>query len=239
VKKCIGYEINADVVDCTFGSTANLTKPLSNIKFLMGDKAQYTSYLNIENCDFNLIDGVNERNIIFNKRDGEYKALNCKFKGGRYFLSSLNNGEFINCEFDKVAVLPNTQFLDNSQIILFKNCIMPIEGYLLKFAPNAYSRGISNVVFENCIITDLGNHKLDGYGAGSALINAFSKPVEGSSVTFKNCTIDKSVGLLLEGYGDTSNGFKLDLIFENTPLSENLQIQDKYNFKNFVNLIIK
>ena len=239
VKKCIGYEINADVVDCIFGSTANLTRPLSNVKFLMSDKTQYTSYLNIENCDFNLIDGVNERSIIFNKRDGEYKALNCKFKGGRYFLSSLNNGEFINCEFDKVAVLANTSLLDNSKIILFKNCIMPIEGYLLKFAPNAYSRGVSKVVFENCTITDLGNHKLDNYGAGSALINAFSKPVEGSSVTFKNCTIDKSVGLLLEGYGATSNGFKLDLIFENTLLSENLQIQDRCNFKDFVNLIIK
>lgn len=239
VKKCTGYEIDADVVDCTFGSTANLTRPLSNIKFLMSDKAQYTSYLNIENCDFDLIDGVNERSITFNKRDGEYKILNCRFKGGRYLLYYPNNGEFIDCVFDKVAIFPNTQLLDNSEIILFKNCIMPIEGYLLKFAPNAYSRGVSNVVFENCIITDLGNHKLDGYGAGSALINAFSKPVEGSSVTFKNCTIDKSVGLLLEGFGDTSNGFKLDLIFENTPLSENLQIQNRYNFKDFVNLIIK
>ena len=239
VKKCIGHEIDADVVDCTLGSTSNLTKPLSNIKFLMNDKPKYTSYLNIENCDFNLIDGVNETEIRFNKRDGECNVLNCRFKGGRYLLTYLNNGEFINCEFDKVAVLANTSFLDNTKIILFKNCIMPIEGYLLQFAPNAYSRGVSNVVFENCIITDLGNPKLDVYGAGSALINAFSKPVEGSSVTFKNCTIDKSVGLLLEGYGDTSNGFKLDVIFENTPLSENLQIQDKHNFKNFVNLIIK
>lgn len=237
VKKCIAHEINADIVDCTLGSTSNLTRPLSNIKFLISDKLHHTSYLNTKNCDFDLIDGVNETEIRFNKRDGECNVLNCKFKGGRYFLSSLNNGEFIDCEFDKVAVLANTSFLDNSKIILFKNCIMPIEGYLLKFAPNAYSRGVSNVVFENCIITDLGNHKLDVYGFGSALINAFSKPIEGSSITFKNCTIDKSVGLLLEGYGNPPDEFKLDLIFENTPLLENLKIQD--NFKDFVNLIIK
>ena len=59
--------------------------------------------------------------------------------------------------------------------------------------------------------------------------------MEGSSITFRNCTIDKPTGALLEGYNAT--GWKLDLIFENTPLSDNLQIKDKV--KQCVNLIIK
>ena len=67
------------------------------------------------------------------------------------------------------------------------------------------------------------------------MINAFSKPIEGSSITFRNCTIDKPTGALLEGYNAT--GWKLDLIFENTPLSDNLQIKD--DLKQYVNLIIK
>ena len=72
----------------------------------------------------------------------------------------------------------------------------------------------------------------------TSLIDAYSQPLEGSSITFRNCTINKPTGLLLEGHNSISiDEFKLDLIFENTPLSENLQIQDKY--KNFVNLIIK
>ena len=66
------------------------------------------------------------------------------------------------------------------------------------------------------------------------MINAFSKPMEGSSITFRNCTIDKPTGRLLEGYG---SGHVLNLIFENTPLSDNLQIKD--NLKQSINLIIK
>ena len=70
------------------------------------------------------------------------------------------------------------------------------------------------------------------------MINAFSKPMEGSSITFRNCTIDKPTGLLLDGtsWGGTS-GCELNLIFENTPLSDNLQIKD--NLKQSINLIIK
>ena len=75
---------------------------------------------------------------------------------------------------------------------------------------------------------------LDGYGRGSELINVFSKPMEGSSITFRNCTIDKPTGRLLEGYG---SGHVLNLIFENTPLSDNLQIKD--NLKQSINLIIR
>ena len=73
-----------------------------------------------------------------------------------------------------------------------------------------------------------------GYNLGSALISVFSKPMEGSSITFRNCTIDKPTGLLLESRSFT---WKLDLILENTPLSDNLQIMDKA--KQCVNLIIK
>ena len=66
-----------------------------------------------------------------------------------------------------------------------------------------------------CIITDTDNKDI-------ALIYTNTKPMEGSSITFRNCTIDKPTGALLEGYNAT--GWKLDLIFENTPISDNLQI---------------
>ena len=242
IKNCVAKQINGETDNCTAYSLPSTTKTVDDCNFILSNEVQYIGDISINNSTFSLADGVEARNFSFNKKNGQIKFMNCEFRGGLYNLTNhntFNSGEFINCDFDKVAISVNCQYTDNTETIVFKNCIMPIEGYLLRFSPHAYSRGVSNVVFENCIITDLGNHKLDGYGAGSALINAFSKPVEGSSVTFKNCTIDKSVGLLLEGYGDTSNGFKLDLIFENTPLSENLQIQDKYNFKDFVNLIIK
>jgi hypothetical protein len=242
IKNCVAKQINGEINNCTAYSLPNTTKTVDGCNFILSNEVQYISDISISNSTFSLADGVETRMFSFNKKNGQIKFMNCDFRGGFYDLTNhhtFNSGEFINCNFDKVAISVNCQYTDNTETIVFKNCIMPIEGYLLRFSPFAYSRGVSKVVFENCTITDLGNHKLDGYGAGSALINAFSKPVEGSSVTFKNCTIDKSVGLLLEGYSDTSNGFKLDLIFENTPLSENLQIQDKYNFKNFVNLIIK
>ena len=242
IKNCVAKQINGEVDNCTAYSLPNTTKTVDGCNFILSNEVQYIGDISISNSTFSLADGVEIRKFSFNKKNGQIKFMNCDFRGGFYDLANhnaFNSGEFINCNFDKVAISVNCGYTDNTETIVFKNCIMPIEGYLLKFTPYAYSRGVLNVVFENCIITDLGNHKLDGYGAGSALINAFSKPIEGSSVTFKNCTIDKSVGLLLEGYGDTSNGFKLDLIFENTPLSENLQIQERYNFKNFVNLIIK
>ena len=70
---------------------------------------------------------------------------------------------------------------------------------------------------------------------GTSLIHAYSKPIEGSSVIFRNCTIDKPTGALLTGYNSTD--CKLNLIFENTLLSDNLQLND--NQKPCVNLIIK
>ena len=163
--------------------------------------------------------------------------MNCDFKGGLYEFANnnaFNSGEFTNCKFDKFTMNVNCTFADNTGTIVFKNCVLPIDGCLIKLSPHAYSKGIVNVIFEDCIITDSGDFTLDLYGAGSALINAFSKPIEGSSITFRNCTIDKPTGLLLEGYG---SGHVLNLIFENTPLSDNLQIKD--NLKQFINLIIK
>ena len=164
--------------------------------------------------------------------------MDCDFRGGRYELvnhNTFNSGEFINCNFDKVKIEVSCQYEDNTKTIVFKNCVLPIDGCLIKLAPHAYSKGIVNVIFEDCIITDSGEFTLDGYNMGSALINAFSKPMEGSSITFRNCTIDKPTGLLLECYN--SSDWKLNLIFENTPLSDNLQIKDKV--KQCVNLIIK
>ena len=67
------------------------------------------------------------------------------------------------------------------------------------------------------------------------MINAFSKPMEGSSIIFRNCTIDKPTGNLLTS--SSGADWKLNLIFENTPLSDNLQLNDAQ--KQYVNLIIK
>ena len=239
MKNCKGHEMIGELINCTIGSVANLKGELHNNKFLLDDGLQYISDMNLVDCDFELVEGVTQRNFRFNKRDGVIALTNCDFKGGRYWLVHPFNANFNNCTFDSMRVEVNASYEDNDGVVYFKDCVLPIDGCLLKIGANAYNRGIINVIFENCTIVDSGNYTLDGYGAGSALMNAFAKPIEGSSVTFKNCIIDKSMGLLLEGYGNTSNGFKLDLIFENTPLSENLKIQDKYNFKDFINVIIK
>ena len=60
--------------------------------------------------------------------------------------------------------------------------------------------------------------------------------MEGSSITFRNCTIDKPTGDLIGGYNNGID-WKLNLIFENTSLSDNLQIKD--NLKQSIDLIIK
>ena len=237
VKNCVAKQINGEVKNCTAYSLPNTTKTVNGCNFILSDEIQYIWDISISNSSFCLAEGVTSRKFSFNKRDALVKFTDCDFRGGRYELinhNTFNSGEFINCNFDKVRIEVNCQYKDNTKTIVFKNCVLPIDGCLIKLSPFAYSEGITNVIFEDCIITDSGEFKLDGYGAGSALINAFSKPIEGSSITFRNCTIDKPTGLLLEGYG---SGHVLNLIFENTPLSDNLQIKD--NLKQFINLIIK
>ena len=217
----------------------NITTPVEGCKFILSDEVQYIGDISISNCSFCLAEGVTARRFSFNKRDALIKFMNCDFRGGLYELTNhniFNSGEFTNCNFDKFTVNVNCALSDNTKTIVVKNCTLPIDGCLIKLASNAYSKGIVNVIFEDCIITDSGEFTLDCYGAGSALINAFSKPMEGSSITFRNCTIDKPTGLLLEGYNAT--GWKLDLIFENTPLSDNLRILNGTQ-KQCVNLIIK
>ena len=237
IKNCIAKQINAEVKNCTAYSLPNIATPVDGCNFILSNEIQYIGDISISNSPFCLAEGVKYRRFSFNKRDALVKFMNCDFRGGLYELVNhniFNSGEFINCNFDKVKIEVNCQYEDNTKTIIFKNCVLPIDGCLIKLSPHAYSKGIVNVIFEDCIITDSGEFKLDGYGAGSALINAFSKPIEGSSITFRNCTIDKPTGLLLEGYG---SGHILNLIFENTPLSDNLQIKD--NLKQSINLIIK
>ena len=237
IKNCVSKQINDEAETCISYSLPITNKPVEGCKFILSDEVQYIGSMSISNCSFCLAEGVTSRRFSFNERNALIKFMNCDFKGGLYNLADhniFNNGEFINCNFDKFTMSVNCTFADNTGTIVFKNCVLPIDGCLIKLSPHAYSKGIVNVIFEDCIITDSGEFKLDGYGAGSALINAFSKPIEGSSITFRNCTIDKPTGLLLEGYG---SGHVLNLIFENTPLSDNLQIKD--NLKQSINLIIK
>lgn len=235
VKNCVAKQINGEVKNCMAYSLPNTTKQVEDCKFVLSDEIQRIGDISISNCSFSLAEGVTSRLFKFNKRDALVKFMNCDFKGGLYQLANLNSGEFINCNFDKVKIEINCEIADNTGTIVFKNCVLPIDGCLIKLSPHAYSKGIVNVIFENCIITDSGVLKLDGYNMGSALISVFSLPMEASSITFRNCTIDKPTRALLESY--KSSGWKLDLILENTPLSDNLQIKD--NAKQCVNLIIK
>ena len=238
IKNCVSKQINGESQNCTTYSLPNTTKQVEDCKFILSHEIQYIGDISISNCSFSLAEGVTSRKFSFNKRDALVNFTNCDFKGGLYYLANHNifsSGEFINCNFDKVKIEANCQYKDNTKTIVFKNCVLPIDGCLIKLSPHAYSQGIVNVIFEDCIITDSGEFTLDGYGRGSELINAFSKPMEGSSIIFRNCTIDKPTGLLLECYN--SSDWKLNLIFENTPLSDNLQIKEKA--KQCVNLIIK
>ena len=238
IKNCVAKQINGEFENCIAYSLPNTTKQVDGCKFILSDEIQYIGDISISNCSFNLAEGVTSRILSFNKKDALVKFMNCDFKGGKYRLANhntFNSGEFINCNFDKVTTEVNCQYMDNTKTIVYKNCILPIDGCLIKLTPFAYSKGIINVIFEDCIITDSGEFTLDGYGRGSELINVFSKPMEGSSITFRNCTIDKPTGNLLTSPSGTD--WKLNLIFENTPLSDNLQLNDTQ--KQYVNLIIK
>ena len=238
IKNCVAKQINGEADNCTAYSLPNTTKTVNGCNFILSNEVQYISNISISNSTFSLTDGVETRRFSFNKKNGQIKFMNCDFKGGFYDLSNhntFNSGEFINCNFDKVTIGVNCQYTDNTETIVFKNCVLPIYGCLIKLSPFAYSKGVTNVIFDNCIITDYGKCTITGYNMCTSLIDAYSKPVEGSSITFRNCTINKPTGLLLQGYENSD--CKLDLIFENTPLSENLQIRD--DFKECVKLIIK
>ena len=241
IKNCVAKQINGEADNCTTYSLPNTTKTVDGCNFILSNEVQYISDISISNSTFSLADGVEIRKFSFNKKNGQIKFMNCDFRGGFYDLANhntFNSGEFINCNFDKVAINVNCAYTDNTETVIFKNCVLPIYGCLIKLSPFAYSKGVTNVIFEDCIITDYGKCTFTGYNMGTSLINAVSQPLEGSSITFRNCTINKPTELLLEGHNSISiDEFKLDLIFENTPLSENLQIQDTY--RNFVNLIIK
>ena len=237
IKNCVAKYINGEVKSCTAYGLPSTTKLVDNCNFILPDEVQYIGDIWVNNSTFSLAEGVTSRKLSFNKRDALIKFTNCDFRGGRYYLANhntFNSGEFVNCNFDKVTTEVGCQYADNTKTIVYKNCVLPIDGCLIKTSPFAYSEGIINVIFEDCVITDSGVPINLGYNLGSALISVFSKPMEGSSITFRNCTIDKPTGLLLESYSFT---WKLDLILENTPLSDNLQIMDKA--KQCVNLIIK
>lgn len=238
IKNCVAKQVNGEVDNCTAYSLPSTTKTVNGCNFILSDEVQYISDISISNSTFSLADGVEKRKFSFNKKNGQIKFMNCDFKGGFYDLSNhntFNSGEFINCNFDKVMIGVNCQYTDNTETIVFKNCVLPIYGCLIKLSPFSYSKGVTNVIFDNCIITDYGKCTITGYNMCTSLIDACSQPLEGSSITFRNCTINKPTGLLLQG--SKGSDCKLDLIFENTPLSENLQIRDDY--KECVKLIIK
>ena len=239
VKNCVAKQINAEVKNCIAYSLPNTSIPIDGCNFILSNEIQYIYDISISNSSFCLAEGVASRKFSFNRKNALIKFMNCDFRGGFYDLANhnaFNRGEFTNCNFDKVSMSVNCGYTDNTKAIVFKNCVLPIYGCLIRFGPFAYSKGIVNVIFEDCIITDCGEHKLDGYNMGTSLINAFSKPMEGSSVTFRNCTINKPTGNLLTNSSGTN--WKLNLIFENTPLSDNLRILNGTQ-KQCVNLIIK
>ena len=236
IKNCKVKYINGEAKDCISTGLPCSAQTVDNCNFILSNETQCINGISVSNSSFSLAEGVTSRDFSFNKRDAINKFVNCDFRGGRYSLINhniFNSGEFINCNFDKVKIEVSCQYDDNTKTIVFKNCVLPIDGYLIKLAPYVYTKGIINVIFENCIITDSGEFKLQ-HNLGSALIVVFSQPMEGSSITFRNCTINKPTGALLESYNST---WKLNLILENTPLSDNLQITDKA--KECVNLIIK
>ena len=237
IKNCKVKYINGVAKDCIAYGLPCSAQTVNNCSFILSDEIQQIKDISVNNSSFSLAEGVTSREFSFNKRDALIKFMNCDFRGGLYSLSDysiFNSGEFINCNFDKVKISVSCTIPDNTGTIVFKNCVLPIDGHLIRLSPFTYSKGIINVIFEDCIITDSGEFKLQ-YNLGSALMVVFSQPLEGSSITFRNCIINKPTGALLESYNST--GWKLNLILENTPLSDNLQITDKA--KECVNLIIK
>ena len=238
IKDCIAAGINGNAKNCKLTKLYSAFGEKRNCSYALDNSLEYIKDCKIYDSIMQLKDGITTRQFSFNQKDADRVFQNCEFRGGKYNLTNhncFNNGEFINCKFDSIYITVGVQSTETQKNLHFKDCILPINGTLLKIGPFAYSIGKVDVVFENCIITDLGNYKLDGYGYGNDLITAFSVASPGV-ITFKNCTITKTDGMLLRG--NRNGSLKLDIIFENTILSDNLlEIQD--SLKDYVNIIIK
>ena len=231
IKDCKANRIIGTATRCELKFLSNSNGLVTNSVYTLDNTIDYLGFpLTIKNCEINLEEGLTSHLVSFNAYDVSRIFEDCNFNDGKYSLSNhnrFNSADFINCKFEAVHISAEvTTDTTLTGCITFKNCELPINGELIKLSPYAYTRGRVNIVFEGCKITDLGGGTADGYHKGTDLIYAFSKSTVGS-ITFKDCIIDKPEGKLLSGYSDASD-FKLELIFENTPLSDNLVIPDTY-----------
>ena len=183
-------------------------------KMTIKDSVIYpTSYLGgelyFENCQFkNLEEDGGDIIFRFNELDAVRKFDNCKFIG----KTSFSNNNYFNsvicnsCTFEDLSLNVGVCGEDNKPGIEFNNCnITSTADNFIYFGPYAYSRGRYNIAFNNSVLN---------ISAGN-LIYMYGKPTLDSKVLFSNCTINKSKGALLSGYGTITNAtdVALDLRF--------------------------
>ena len=168
--------------------------------------------------------------LYFNQSKGIRFFYNCTFKGYTIIKGNYCNSAIFNkCDFNNIDI--NINSANNLGDLQFNDCnivyyekVDAIDYGFIKFTANASAQ------FNNCEITCIPNEK----NSKIALV-WIRNYVNGSKTIFKNCTIIKTIGYVIDGYYHPST-FKSDtnyeVILDNTPVSIQL-ISDKYKNYNY------
>lgn len=193
INNCTGRLINGNVINSNiiYIGTGNF----KNCTFTYDDvDIPYLSTCNLSNCIIQTKSSDITSNLRFNSENGPFTFSHCIFHNKTHLNSNNNfsNAIFKNCSFDDVHM--NVMVTsNNNNNILFEDCNFTINSsdYFIYISPFAYSTGISNLTFNNCIV------KVTTSYTGFKLIYAYSKP-NNSLYEFNNCTLKQDIGTIFE-----------------------------------------
>lgn len=234
-KKCIFTLFN----DNSMG--ANNAKDIytKNSVFYLTDLSGYIMNTNIEDSKFILKDCSSVK-FQFNLLNANRLFRDCIFTGGKFYFQQIrfNSGDFENCDFENLFIELSV-LADSTGIITFKNCTINFDSELIRMWTSPYNGGHCEIIFDKCTIIDTNKvTNSSTVDSGVDLIYALVKPTSGS-ITFKDCVLTKTNGKLLSGYYDNEvDNMNLEIIFDNTPVTDNLLEVDA-NFKSHVTITQK
>ena len=214
IKNCKAKSIytgpNGKIYNCEIKAVPD-NSPAKNCTLTLDSFSSYTYRAMLKNCDIYPFNEEKGYGISFNKYNQENLIENCYFHGKSALNqhNQFNSGIFNNCIFDDVSMTPGVNNEEN-QKITFNNCtINSTQDYFIKTGGAAYNRGKINVEFNNCKIKQEVN---------KPLIYIYGGTIDGTQVTFNNCTLNKPLGYILDSYyrDSETNDERFTLNFNNT-----------------------
>lgn len=225
-KKCIFTLFN----DNSMGANNARSVYTKNSIFYLTNITGYIMDAVIEDSKFILKD-CSSVNFQFNKLNAARLFKNCNFTGGKFHFQNIrfNSGDFEYCNIENLFIELSV-IADSNGIITFKNCTINFDSELIRLWTSPATQGHCEIIFDNCTIVDTNKvTNNEGVDKGTDLIYALVKPTSGS-ITFKDCVLTKVNGKLLSGYYDSNvDNMNLEIIFINTPVTDNLlEVDDKF-----------